>query len=78
MEVAAMRNQLHQCDCGAVHSRTTFLNANTGNWLCAPCVEAIDNRRQRELVKVNGSYCYADPADEAWLNWVAQRDMGGY
>ena len=37
-----MASQKHQCDCGATHSRQTFLNANTGNWLCRQCVSEID------------------------------------
>ena len=41
-----------QCDCGTWHTHKSYLNAATGNWLCRPCIEEIDNAdRKRKQVE---------------------------
>ena len=36
-----------QCDCGAWHNHKSYLNANTGSWLCRTCIEEIDNAERK-------------------------------
>ena len=40
------------CDCGWWHNHKSYLNANTGHWLCRGCIEEIDNaERKRKQVE---------------------------
>ena len=40
------------CDCGWWHNHKSYLNANTGSWLCRGCIEEIDNaERKRKQVE---------------------------